>query len=104
MAKSTRKPFANQGEKASRPFEYVYTDLVGPFPRATPSGFRYFIGFTDKYSNYSWAYLLRKKSDATSAVIQFYQETIAQGFYVEGAKLAYLSSDRGGEFFNDELG
>jgi hypothetical protein len=47
---------------------------------ATPSGFKYFIGFTDKYSNYTWAYLLKKKSEATSAVIQFYQETIAQGF------------------------
>jgi hypothetical protein len=103
MAKSTRKPFANQGEKASRPFEYIYTDLVGPFPVATPSGFKYFIGFTDKFSNYTWAYLLKKKSEATSAVIQFYQETIAQGFRVEGASIAYLSSDRGGEFFNDEL-
>jgi hypothetical protein len=81
----------------------VYTDIVGPFPVATPAGYRYFIGFTDKSSTYTWAILLRNKSEAPAAVKQFYMETIASGQFLEGTTITYLSSDRGGEFFNSEL-
>jgi hypothetical protein len=97
-AKSTRKPFGQRDKKSSRAFEYIYTDVVGPMPVATPAGYRYFLGFTDESSTYTWATLLKKKSDAPAAVKQFYMETISSGHYLDGAVLTYLSSDRGENF------
>jgi hypothetical protein len=102
-AKSTRKPFQNLGVKAERPFQYVYTDVVGPFPVETPSGFRYFIGLTDKFTSYTFVQLMRQKSDVLEAIKTFYSEAISSNFYVQGATLQFLSSDRGGEFFSNEL-
>ena len=62
-AKSTRQPFQNKGEKAKRVFQYLYADVVGPYPVPTPSGYRYYLGITDKKSDYDWFFLLQQKSE-----------------------------------------
>jgi transposase InsO family protein len=93
----------NQGRKARRVFETVYTDVVGPFPVASNEGYRYYIGFTDKCSSHTWAYFMKHKSEAPDKVIQFLNESIVQGYHVNGMSVVYLSSDRGGEFFNERL-
>ena len=102
-SKSTRKPFQNLGLKASRVFEIVYADLVGPFPIETPAGNKYLLGITDKFSNYSWVYLLKFKSETPSKIKQFFQETVSQGFNIRNLTITCFSTDRGSEFMNNEL-
>lgn len=46
---------------------------------------------------------MRQKSQAPDMVEQFLKESIVQGYSLEGLTVAYLSSDRGTEFFNQRL-
>ena len=103
QAKSTRKSFKNFGLKATRVFQIIYADLIGPFPETTPAGYRYVLGITDKYSNFSWIYLLKLKSDTPATVEKFFRETLTQGFLIKNAEISCMSTDRGSEFMNNEL-
>jgi hypothetical protein len=61
-AKSTRQPFKNKGKQSDRVFQSLYADIVGPYPVPTPSGYRYYLGITDKKSDHDWTFLLTNKS------------------------------------------
>src|SRR5713226_2831825 len=43
---------------ASVPLEILYSDLCGPLPSASFSGFKYFLNFIDDYSRRTWVYFL----------------------------------------------
>ena len=45
------------------PFEVVFKDLWGLAPFASPSGFRYYMGFVDVHSRFTWFYLLKNNLD-----------------------------------------
>jgi hypothetical protein len=48
-------------ERAIRPFQFIYIDLVGPI---TPVGFkgeRYYVSFTDDYIRFTIVYTVRIK-------------------------------------------
>jgi hypothetical protein len=100
-AKSTRKPFRNENVKAAAVFEVLYADLVGPFPVETPSGCRYSLGMTDKYSNYTWNFNIPRKSDAVQVIMTFIktQEKEGRAF----GNLQCFSTDNGTEFVNKNL-
>jgi len=57
-------PFGVASFRASRPFELLHTDLMGPVD--TPSVFRhkYIMVIVDDFTRYAWVYFLRKKSHA----------------------------------------
>ena len=42
---------------------YVHTDLCGPLPAVSFSGFKYFLTFIDYYSRCAWVYFLKLKSE-----------------------------------------
>ena len=52
--------------RASAPFELVHSDVWGPCPVVSPTGFRYFITFVDDYSLATWLYLMKNRSDLIS--------------------------------------
>ena len=53
-AKMTATVFKNEGEKADHLYQYIYADIVGPFPVRTPEGFLYSLTLIDKFSNTTW--------------------------------------------------
>ena len=72
-AKAKRKPFPISESRASQPLELLHMDLIGPMP-ASHSGVRYVMPILDDCTRYSAVLLLKRKSDATEALITHIRE------------------------------
>jgi transposase InsO family protein len=48
---------------ASTPLQLVHSDLCGPLPSPSFSGFKYFLTFIDDFSRCTWVYFLKLKSE-----------------------------------------
>ena len=46
-------------KRASAHFELVHSNVWGPCPVVSPTGFRYFVTFVDNYSRTTWLYLMK---------------------------------------------
>lgn len=64
-------PFKLSDSYASTPLELVHTDVWGPSPLQSSSGFKYYVQFLDDHSRYSWIYLLKNKHEPFNAFVQF---------------------------------
>ena len=64
--------------RASTPFELVHSDVWGPCPIVSPTGFRYFVTFVDDYSQITWLYLMKNPSEVFSHFHAFYAEIHTQ--------------------------
>ena len=61
----TRGPFPpSESGWTSQFLALIHSDLWGPTPVQTQSGFWYMISFTDDFSHYIWTFFLWQKSDA----------------------------------------
>lgn len=94
LVKAHRLPSHSSTHITTSPFELVYTDLWGPAPMASSTGYYYYIAFVDSHTRYTWLYLLRKKSDALPA-FQIFQKMVETQF---SSKIKALQSDWGGEY------
>ena len=56
---------------ASVPLELVHSDLCGPLPSASFSGFKYFVTFIDDYSKCTWVYFLKLKSEVFNMFLAY---------------------------------
>jgi len=92
-------PFPPSESRTSKPLELVHMDIHGPLPVSTHSGFRYWHIFVDDHSRFWVIYMLKKKSDAFSAIKQFK----AWAENVTGYRLLGMRDDKGGEFSSKEL-
>ena len=52
--------------RASAHFELVHSDVWGPCPVVSPTGFRYFVTFFDDYSRTTWLYLIKNRLEVFS--------------------------------------
>lgn len=87
------RSFPSTGTVTTRILELVHGDLV-EMPVRTAQGFRYFVGFHDDASSFHRVYLLRKKSEAFDAFMEFK----AWAELVTGERIRVLQEDKGGEF------
>ncbi|GMJ02624.1 hypothetical protein HRI_003931600 [Hibiscus trionum] len=93
MGKSHKLPFQASESVYHDPFHLVFTDLWGP-AHVTSSGFLYYITFVDAATRHCWLFLLKAKSQAVNAFLQF-QQLVKTQF---GAVIRELQSDWGGEY------
>ena len=56
--------FSSSNTICTQPLQLIHSNLWGPFPLQSSSGYYYYIHFVDAYSRFAWIYLLRHKSDA----------------------------------------
>jgi len=80
-------------ERATRPFQFIHTDLVGPI---TPIGFegeRYYVSFTDDYTRFTTIYTVRTKDEWLNT-LQRYYNWIHTKFDL---KIARIRTDYGAE-------
>lgn len=82
--------------KATRPLQFIHSDLGGPYPM-TRGRNRYYISFLDDFTGCTWTYLLKHKSEAFATFKQFKAMVENQS---DGLKIAFLRSDRGGEYID----
>ena len=71
MGKIHRFPSKLSQTVYSSPLELIYSDLWGPSPMVSHSGFSYYMSFVDARTCFTWLYLLKSKYDAI--VISDYQ-------------------------------
>jgi hypothetical protein len=84
--------------KAKVHLEKVVTDLCGPISPPTINGERYIVFFLDSATRYLEFKLLKSKSEAYEAFIEF--KNRAENLSKSKRKIQYLKSDQGGEFVN----
>ena len=77
----------------------THSDVHGPLPVRTASGYRYWITFIDDSTRFRCVILLKTKGEATSALKQFkaYAENET------GERMGTLRDDKGGEYMSNEL-
>ena len=97
-AKAKRKPFPVSESRAEQPLELLHMDLIGPMP-ASHSGVRYVMPILDDHTRYSAVLLLKKRSDATDALISHIREWES----LLSHKVKRIRSDGGGEFTSNAL-
>ena len=81
---------------ASVPLELVHSDLCGPLPSTSFSGFKYFLTFIDDYSRCTWVYFLKLKSELFNMFLA-YKALVEKK---SGHQIIKLRSKNGGEYVN----
>ena len=76
--------------------ELVHSDLCGPLPSASFSGFKYFLTFIDDYSICTWVYFLKLKSEVFNMFLA-YKALVEKQYEHQIIKLRY---DDGGGYVN----
>ena len=99
VSKSTHKTPKPSSSRALEKGQYIHSDLCGPF--ATPSfgNALYYICFVDDATRYSSVQILKSKSEAAQATIDFL--TILDTQY--NCRVKSFRTDNGGEYCNATL-
>ncbi|KAI0494727.1 hypothetical protein KFK09_024870 [Dendrobium nobile] len=99
MNKGHKLSFEHSTNREQSALALIHSDLWGPAPILSNSGFLYYVIFIDDYSRYTWIFPLRNKNEITAVFIQF-------KLFIERAlssKIKKFQSDGGGEYVNTQL-
>jgi transposase InsO family protein len=83
-----------------RRFVLVHSDVCGPMPSTSLSGYVYYVSFIDDYSRKTWVYFLKSKDE----VLRKFKEFKALVENLSERKIKILRSDNGGEYTSNEFG
>jgi len=97
--KQHRRPFTKVTTGSVKNGDTVYSDLCGPMEVPSIAGARYFITFTDGYSNFRIVKFLKNKSDALNA-FKDYVNMLEKQFNI---KVKKLHTDNGLEYCNESF-
>nr|GEZ66754.1 hypothetical protein [Tanacetum cinerariifolium] len=97
--KMARKPYSHQVERAKDLLGLIHIDVCGPFKIVSRQGASYFVTFTDDFSRYGYAYLLKHKHEVFETFKVFQKEVKNQ----LRKTIKSLRSDRGGEYMSQEF-
>jgi hypothetical protein len=70
----TKSHSIGQSERASDLLGLIHTDVCGPMSYVARGGFKYFITFTDDFSEYGYIYLIRHKLESIEKLKEFHNE------------------------------
>ena len=103
MSKMASKPHksSTRSYPNDRIGSHFSSDVCGPFPVQTPSGALYFITFVDRFSRFSFLYLMNRKSDAPLKFREFLGEVGTR--LPPGHEVKILRTDKGGEYTSGEF-
>lgn len=69
--RATKLCFAMSTSITTRPLALLHSDVWGPSPLVSVSGFRYYINFVDDFNKFTWIFPLVHKSDVSSVIRKF---------------------------------
>ena len=84
-------------KRASTPFELIHSNVWGPCPIMSPTGFKYFVTFVDDISRVTWLYLMESRSEVFYHFSAFYAKIQTQ-FHVS---VQILRSDNAKEYLSE---
>ena len=101
LGKQTKKavPKTRQGQRAGGILDIVYLDLTGPEEVASAGGEKYIMILIDDHLSMMWIYLLKEKSQAKDAFIEW--RALVEN--ETGQKVGRLHTDVGGEYTSAEF-
>lgn len=99
QGKMKRSSFPKKASEVTLPCDVIVSDVCGPMPVTSVQGYRYFMTFTDAYSNYTDIRFLKEKSEVANEVIKYIQYIKVQ--FNKTPKI--FRSDRGTEYTVDTL-
>jgi hypothetical protein len=92
-------PFVPSQFQSTHPLELVHSDVWGPAPINSSNGYRFYLLFVDDYSQFSWLYLLKRKSN----VLHTFKHFQASVENLLSQKIKVLRTDCGGEYTSNEF-
>jgi hypothetical protein len=71
QGKNIKNPFPKRDSKAEGFLELIHSDVCGPMPSSSLSGYIYYVSFIDDYSYKIWVYFLKSKDGVFSKFKEF---------------------------------
>jgi transposase InsO family protein len=89
-----QEPVSEEGNKTEGVLELIHSDVCGPMPSSSISGYVYYVSFIDDYSRKTWIYFLKTKDEVFSKFKEF--KALIENF--SERKIKILWPDNGGEY------
>jgi transposase InsO family protein len=99
QGKNIKNPFPKRDNKAEGVLELIHSDVCGPMPSSSISGYVYYVSFIDDYSRKTWIYFLKSKDEVFSKFKEF--KALIENLSERNIKI--LRSDNGGEYTSKEF-
>ena len=69
--KNIKNPFPKSETKTKGMLELIHSDVCGPMPSTSLSGYEYYVTFIDDYSRKTWIYFLKAKDEVFGKFKEF---------------------------------
>jgi hypothetical protein len=69
--RTSRTRFRRRDSKTEGVLELIHSDVCGPMPSSSISGYVYYVSFIDDYSRKTWIYFLKSKDEVFSKFKEF---------------------------------
>jgi hypothetical protein len=99
QGKNINNPFPKSDSKTEGILELIHSDVCGPIPSTSLSGYVYYVSFIDDYSRKNWVYFLKSKDE----VFGKFKEFKALIENLSKRKFKILRLDNGGEYTSKEF-
>jgi transposase InsO family protein len=99
QGKNIKNPFPKRNNKVEGALELIHSDVCGPMPSSSISGYVYYVSFIDDYSRKTWVYFLKSKDEVFSKFKEF--KALIEN--LSERKIKILRSDNGGEYTSKEF-
>jgi transposase InsO family protein len=99
QGKNIKNTFPKRDSKAEGVLELIHSDVCGPMPSSSISGYVYYVSFIDDYSRKTWVYFLKSKDEVFSEFKEF--KALIEN--LSERKIKILRSDNGGEYTSKEF-
>ena len=92
--KNIKNPFPKNEIKTKGTLELIHSDVCGPIPSISLSGYEYYVTFIDDYSRKTWIHFLKNKSKVFGKFKEF--EALIEN--QSKKRIKTLRSNNGGEY------
>jgi transposase InsO family protein len=99
QGKNIKNPFLKRDNKAEGVLELIHSDVCGPMPSSSISGYVYYVSFIDDYSRKTWIYFLNSKDEVFNKLKEF--KALIEN--LSKRKIKILRLDNGGEYTSKEF-
>lgn len=97
--KQTKLPFPRSKSETTEILKLLHTDVIGPMETLSIGKSKYIVTIVDDYSRYTWALMVKEKSEVTNAIISHINMVEKQ----TGKCVKIIRSDNGLEFVNNNM-
>jgi transposase InsO family protein len=99
QGKNIKNPFPKRDNKEEGVLELIHSDVCGPMPSSSISGYVYYVSFIDDYSCKTWIYFLKSKDEVFNKFKEF--KALIENLFER--KIKKLRSDNGGSYTSKEF-